>query len=103
MGNFAIFLVTIGVGYWVLTLSQKDEKHGSFGKVLGWAIILLSILGLLSPFLPGRFHGLRGKGHKMFGKPGQGHGRGGWGRDRERGGDRDDSAPQGPAEQESQP
>jgi hypothetical protein len=86
-----VFLVTSAVGYWVLTLADKEgNRHAKLGRFLGWGILALSLLGILGQvFLGGGFLGHPGRGHSMFGHPGHGHGH--WG-----GGDEDDGEKSSP-------
>ncbi len=46
--HIVAYLITLAVGYWVLTLSSKEEKpNRTIGQIIGWAIIVVSIFGAL--------------------------------------------------------
>ena len=47
MGHgMSMLLITSAVGYWVLTQSQKEKNNvKKIGQLLGFAIILISVLG----------------------------------------------------------
>lgn len=78
--GIGVFLATAAVGYWVLTLADKEgNRRARLGHVLGWGILAISLLGFLSQFIwGGRIAGNPGRGHSFFGHPGNGHGHGHW-------------------------
>jgi len=42
------YLVSLAVGYWVLTLAEKEKNNTKkIGKVIGWIIIVVSLIGPL--------------------------------------------------------
>ena len=42
------YLISLAVGYWVLTLAAKEKgKNKTIGCVIGWIIIVASIIGPL--------------------------------------------------------
>jgi len=46
--KIGLLLITIAVGYWVLTLAQKQPKPlNTIGRILGSLICLVSILGIV--------------------------------------------------------
>jgi hypothetical protein len=47
MGHSVVaYLVSLAVGYWVLTLADKQEANTkTLGKVFAWIIIVVSLLG----------------------------------------------------------
>jgi len=43
-----LMLLALGVGYWVLTLSEKQKKPlDLFGRIIGGLIILVTLAGLI--------------------------------------------------------
>jgi len=48
MGKIPLLLLALGVGYWVLTLSQKQGRPlNILGRVIGGIIMVVSFVGLL--------------------------------------------------------
>ena len=48
MHHAAFYLITLAVGYWVLTLAGKEKGTSQkIGKTIGWIIIAVSLLGPL--------------------------------------------------------
>ncbi len=46
--HIVAYLISLAVGYWVLTLASKEEKSNrTIGQVIGWAIIVVSLFGVL--------------------------------------------------------
>ncbi len=46
--QIAAYLITLAVGYWVLTLAGKEKgTNQKIGKVIGWIIIVVSLFGPL--------------------------------------------------------
>lgn len=46
--HIVAYLITLALGYWILTLASKEEKpNRTIGQVIGWAIIVVSIFGVL--------------------------------------------------------
>ncbi len=42
------YLLSLAVGYWVLTLAEKEKNNTKkIGKVIGWIIIVASLIGPL--------------------------------------------------------
>ncbi len=42
------YLIGLAVGYWVLTLAEKEKStNKTIGKVIGWIIIVVSFIGPL--------------------------------------------------------
>ena len=42
------YLISLAVGYWVLTLAEKEKNtNKKIGKVVGWIIIVVSLIGPL--------------------------------------------------------
>ena len=42
------YLISLAVGYWVLTLADKEKNNTKkIGKVIGWIIIVVSLIGPL--------------------------------------------------------
>ena len=42
------YLISLAVGYWILTLSEKEKgKNKTIGQVIGWIIIVVSLAGPL--------------------------------------------------------
>jgi hypothetical protein len=46
--HIAAYLLTLAVGYWVLTLAEKEKGlNKKIGKFVGWAILIVSLVGPL--------------------------------------------------------
>ncbi len=46
--HIAVYLLTTAVGYWVLTLAEKEKNNNKkIGKIIGWVIIGVSLCGCL--------------------------------------------------------
>ncbi len=42
------YLIALAVGYWVLTVAEKEQNlNKKLGKVIGWIIIIVSLCGPL--------------------------------------------------------
>ncbi|HEY5039018.1 MAG TPA: hypothetical protein VIJ93_08120, partial [bacterium] len=42
------YLIAAAVGYWVLTLAEKEKgRNKKVGKFVGWAILVVSLVGPL--------------------------------------------------------
>ena len=40
------YLIALAVGYWVMTLAEKEKDHvKTIGKVIAWIIIVISLVG----------------------------------------------------------
>jgi len=69
-----VILATLAAGYWVLTKAAKETSLKGLGNVLGWIIVVISlILLLVSVYYSLAF---TGRGHGMMGGPGSMMGRG---------------------------
>ena len=46
--HIVAYLITLALGYWVLTLAGKEQKTSkTIGQLIGWAIIVVSLCGAL--------------------------------------------------------
>ena len=46
--RIVVYLITLAVGYWVMTLAEKEKNRTkTIGKVIAWIIILVSFFGPL--------------------------------------------------------
>ncbi len=48
MSHVAMYLATLAVGYWVLTLAESQKNlTKQIGKIIAWVIIAVSVMGPL--------------------------------------------------------